>query len=77
MQQWLIQHQQVAMQQVHKLQGVLANTQMQAKASAENAVMHRQNIDVLAQKGEQYRQQLASLESKLADVGLEPEVCKF
>ena len=75
MQRWLTQHQQVARHQVLKLQGILAGSRVQANASVEDADTHRQYIELLAQKGEQYSQQLAGLDITLADVGYKPEVC--
>ena len=66
----------MAVQQVQKLQSTLADTQQQAEATAEKADMHRQNIQLLFQKGEQYDQQISCLDNLLRETGFEPKVSK-
>ena len=71
---WLADKKGNALQQLKKLQEVLEITQGQAADSANRASSHNQNVEMLAQKEQQYIQQLQNLEQKLMNVNYSPLV---
>ena len=71
---WLSGKKASALQQLKNLQKVLEAAQIQAAESANRASSHNQNVEMLAQKEQQYMQQLQSLEQKLSNANYSPLV---
>ena len=71
---WLTSKKASALQQLKHLLRVLEAAQIQAAESANRASSHNHNVEMLAQKEQQYTQQLQNLEHKLTSVNYSPLV---
>ena len=72
---WLACHQNRALEQLKSLRTILESTQSTASAAADNMKGQQANIAMLAQKEQQYTQQLQMLEEKLTSAKYSPLVC--
>ena len=71
---WLACHQDAALKQLKTLRNVLEVVQSTASATADDIQRHQTNIAMLAQKEQQYKLQLQTLEEKLTTVKYSPLV---
>lgn len=71
---WLACHQSRAVKQLQNLRSMLDSAQDTASLAADGMKGHQANIAMLAQKEQQYAQQLQTLEDKLSSANYSPLV---